>query len=109
MDWPLYGNILRHERVNRYLLQYKRDRGGNSPDDYNENVKKEFNRFLNASEQGEKGYTVSFYRDTINAKLGVNKLSNKQVKQLLTEFYSRDICFTYPKDKSKPPMFLKTI
>ena len=31
--------------------------------------------------------------------------NNKQVKQLLIEFYGEEICFTYPKDKSKPQMF----
>ena len=80
----------------------------NPRDDYGENAKKEFGAFLNTSELGKKGYTVSFCRDAINAKLGVDKLNNKQVKQLLIEFYGEDICFTYPKDKSKPQMFFSS-
>ena len=80
----------------------------NSRDDYGENVKKEFDRFLNTLELGKKGYTVSFRRDTVNPKLGVDKLNNKQVKQLLIEFYGQDICFTYPKNKSKPQMFFSS-
>ena len=94
--------------MNRYLLQYKRDmqmETKNSRDDYGENVKKEFDTFLNTLELGKKGYTVSFYRDAINAKLGVDKLNNKKVNQLLIQFYGEDICFTYPKDKSKLQMF----
>ena len=97
--------------MNRYLLQYKRDmqvETENSRDDCGENVKKGFNTFLNTLELGKKGYTVSFCRDAINAKLGVDKLNNKQVKQLLIEFYGEDICFTYPKDKSKPQMFFSS-
>ena len=35
--------------------------------------------------------------------------NNKQVKQLLIEFYGdEEICFTYPKDKSKPQMFFSS-
>ena len=97
--------------MNRYLLQYKRDiqvETENSRDGYGENVKKGFNTFLNTLELGKKGYTVSFCRDAINAKLGVDKLNNKQVKQLLIEFYGEDICFTYPKDKRKPQMFFSS-
>ena len=98
--------------MNRYLLlQNKCDiqvETENSRDGYRKNVKKEFDTFLNTLELGKRGCTVSFCRDTINAKLGVDKLNNKQAKQLLIEFYGEDICFTYPKDKSKPQMFFSS-
>ena len=87
--------------MNRYLVQYKRDiqeKTENSPDDYDENIRKEFDAFVNGLELDEKGYTVSYCRDAINDKLAVNKLNNRQVKQLLIGFYGEDICFTYPKD-----------
>ena len=70
--------------MNKYLLQYK------------------------TLELHKKSYTVSFCRDAINAKLDENRLNNKQVKQLLIEFYGEEICFTYPKDKSKPQMFFSS-
>ena len=97
--------------MNRYLVQYKRDiqeKTENSPDDYDENVRKEFDAFVNGLELDKKGYTVSYCRDAINDKLAVNKLNNRQVKQLLIGFYGEDICFTYPKDKSKPQMFFSS-
>ena len=106
------ADIYSHSQcMNKYLLQYKRDMQvemENSPKIYGENIKKEFNTFVNTLELDKKGYTVSFCRDEINAKLDESKLSNKQVKRLLIEFYGEDICFTYPKDQSKPQMFFSS-
>ena len=97
--------------MNKHLLQYKRDmqvETENSPQDYSENIQKEFDTFVKTLELHKKSYTVSFRRDAMNAKLDENKLNNKQVKQLLIEFYGEEICFTYPKDKSKPQMFFSS-
>ena len=103
------ADIYSHSQcMNKYLLQYKRDmqvETENSPQDYSENIKKEFDTFVKTLELHKKSYTVSFCRDAINAKLDENKLNNKQVKQLLIEFYGEEICFTYSKDKSKLQMF----
>ena len=65
-------------------------------------------RLLMVWNKVKKGYTVSYCRDAINDKLAINKLNNRQVKQLLIGFYGEDICFTYPKDKSKPQMFFSS-
>ena len=95
--------------MNKYLLQYKRDmqvETGNSPGICGENIKKEFNTFVNTLELDKKGYTVSFCKDAINARLDDNELSNKQVKRLLIEYYGEDICFTYSRDQSKPQINL---
>ena len=54
-------------------------------DDYDENVMKEFDAFVNNLELNKKGYTISCCRDTINDKPN-NKLSNRQLKQLLIGF-----------------------
>ena len=106
------ADIYSHSQcMNRYLVQYKRDmqeKTENSPDDYYKNVRKEFDAFVNGLELDKKGYTVSYCRDAINDKLAINKLNNRQVKQLLIGFYGEDICFTYPKDKSKPQMFFSS-
>ena len=69
---------------------------------------KKIDIFLNTLELGKKGYTVSFCRCAINTKSGVDKLNKKQVKQLLIKFYSEDICFTYPKDKTKAQMLFSS-
>ena len=69
---------------------------------------KKIDIFLNTLELGKKGYTVSFCRCAINTKPGVDKLNKKQVKQLLIKFYSEDICFTYPKDKTKAQMLFSS-
>ena len=67
------ADIYSHSQcMNKYLLQYKRDMQvemENSPKIYGENIKKEFNTFVNTLELDKKGYTVSFCRDEINAKL----------------------------------------
>ena len=94
--------------MNRYLVQYKRDmqeKTEYSPDDYDENVRKKFDVFVNGLELDRKGYTVLYCRDAINNNLAINKLNNQQANQLLIRLYGEDICFGYPKDKSKPQMF----
>ena len=61
--------------MNRYLVQYKRDmqeKTENSPDDYDENVRKEFDAFVNGLELDKKGYTVSYCRDAMISSQSTN-------------------------------------
>ena len=70
-----------------YLLQYKRymQEKTENKDDYDKNLMKEFDTFVNSLDLDKKGFMVSYCRDTINDKLN-KKLSNQQVKQLLIGF-----------------------
>ena len=67
------ADIYSHSQcMNKHLLQYKRDMQvemENSPKIYGENIKNESNTFVNTLELDKKGYTVSFCRDEINAKV----------------------------------------
>ena len=107
------ADIYSHSQcMNKFLLQYKRDMQvemENSPKIYGENIKKEFNTFVNTLELDKKGYTVSFCRDEINAKLDESKLSNKQVKRLLIKFYGEDICLLILKIKANHKCFFRRL
>ena len=87
---------------NKYLLQYKCDMQEKmeNKDDYDGNVMQKCDTFVNSLGLDKK-VMFSYCRDN---KLN-NKLSNRQVKQLIIGFYGEDISFTYPKDKSKTQVF----
>ena len=59
---------------------------------------------------GNKSYwkwvSISEIRDRVNALLCSDFLiENRKVKELLIEEYGEDICFTYPRDRTKSQMF----
>ena len=54
----------------------------------------------------ENGYSLSEIRDRVNALLSSDFLiENGKVEKLLIEKYGEDICFTYPRDRTKSQMF----
>ena len=53
-------------------------------------------------------YTVSYCCDLLNEKLNY-KIQNRQVKNLLIDYYGENICFTYPRDRKKSQMFFQQI
>ena len=95
--------------INNYLLKYKRSK---STDENSKNIKKKckiqksLDTIISDINRTENGYSLSEIRERVNALLSVDFLiKNRKVKQLLIEKYGNDICFTYPRDRTKSQIF----
>ena len=90
-------------------MKYKRSK---SADENPKNIKKKceiqksFDTIISEINLTENGYSLSEIRDRVNALLSSDFLiENRKVKELLIEKYGEDICFTYPRDRTKSQMF----
>ena len=95
--------------MKRYLLQYQRnadelmqedDLGADS----NNELHEAFNQMTSELNLATSGYSISACRD-INEDLEGYTVNNRKVKQMLIAHVGEEICFTYPRNKSKPQMF----
>ena len=55
-----------------------------------------------------KGYAISVCRDVLHSKLEGYAISNCKVRKMLIKQFGEEICFTYPRDRTKSQMFLST-
>ena len=99
--------------INNYLLKYKRQK---SADENPNNIKKQyqiqksFDAIISELNFSENGYALSDIRDRINGLLDSDLfIENRKVKELLIEKYGENICFAYPRDRSKSQMFYSKI
>ena len=95
--------------VNHYLLNFDRLKD-KSCDEKNTNCKKEaWSKIISDIETGLSngtGYELSFVRDAMNKHLEVNDyVNNREVKVLLTNHFSDQICFSQPKQLNKSQQF----
>ena len=92
----------------RYLLQNKHDINNDREEmseDYGKEVQDQVNVFFESLELSSTGYTVSFCRNEHNNILTDINFGNRQIKNLLINYFGAGICFTYPKDRKKSQMF----
>ena len=110
----LAADIYSHKNsMKKYLLQYQRnadelmqedDLGADS----NNELHEAFNKMTGELNLATSGYSISACRDIINEDLEGYTVNNRKVKQMLIAHFGEEICFTYPRDKSKPQMFYST-
>ena len=96
----------------RYLLQYKRDINNDREEmseDYGKEVQDQVNVFFESLELSSTGYTVSFCRNEHNKILTDINFGNRQIKNLLINYFGAGICFTYPKDRKNHKCFLTNV
>ena len=58
----------------------------------------QINLFFESLELSSTGYTVSFCRDELSKIITDINFNNRQIKNLLINYFSEGICFTYPND-----------
>ena len=61
-----------------------------------------FNKMTGELNLATSGYLISACRDIINEDLEGYTVNNRKVNQMLIAHFGEEICFTYPRDKSKP-------
>ena len=90
-------------------MKYKRSKSvDENPKNINKKceIQKSFDTIISEINLTENGYSLSEIRDRVNALLSSDFLiENRKVKELLIEKYEEDICFTYPRDRTKSQMF----
>ena len=94
--------------INNYLLKYKRRK---SADENPKNIERKskiqtsFDKVVSELNFLENGYALSDIRDKTNVLSDSEcVIENRKVKELLIEKYGENICFTYPKDRTKSQM-----
>ena len=99
--------------MKRYLLQYQRNaeelmQEDNLGADSNNELHEAFNKMTGELNLATSGYSMSACRDIINEDPEGYTVNNRKVKQMLIAHFGEEICFTYPRDKSKLQMFYST-
>ena len=69
----------------------------------------QINLFFELLELSNTGYTVSVFRHELNEIVTDINFDNRQIKNLLMNYFSGGICFTYPNDRKKMQMFFLRI
>lgn len=94
--------------VNKYILKYERLQEKYC-DDKSTNHKKEAWKYIisdieNGLANGY-GYELSFVRDAMNKQLQVGSVTNREVKLLLRNHFTDQICFSQSKQLNKSELF----
>ena len=76
--------------------------------DSNNELHEAFNKMTGELNLATSGYSISACRDIINEDFEGYTVNNRKVKQMLIAHFGEEICFIYPRDKSKPQMFYST-
>ena len=74
-------------------------------EDYAKEVQDQINLFFESLELSSTGYIVSFCRDELNKSITDINFDNRQIKNLVINYFGEGICFTYPNDRKKLQMF----
>ena len=69
-----------------------------SSEDYGNEVQDQINLFFESLELRSTGDTVSFCRDELNKIVTDINFNNRQIKNLLINYFGEGVCFTYPCD-----------
>ncbi|KAK7079388.1 hypothetical protein SK128_028582, partial [Halocaridina rubra] len=94
--------------VNKYILKYERLKE-KCFDDISTNHKKEaWTNIVSDIEKGltnGNGYELGFVKDAMNKQLEMSSVTNCEVKILLTDHFTDQICFSQPKQLNKYELF----
>ena len=107
-------DIFSHKNcMKRYLLQYQRNADEIVQEDgldaySNDELHEAFNKMTSELNLATSRYSISACHDIMNENLEEYTVNNRKVKRMLIAHFGEEICFTYPRDKSKPEMFYLT-
>ena len=105
------ADIFSHKNcMKRYILQYAEEiiNDDELDDESDIDLNEAFKTMISELYLDTEGYAISSCRDILNSKLDGYAISNRKVKQLLINHFGEEICFTYPKDRTKSRMFFST-
>ena len=102
-----------HKRcINQYNLQYKQDfeRQMNVKEDIPDAMYDAFYNWMSALQLESHGYTSTDCGILLNSSLPRHQhITNCKLKQFLINHLGEEICFSYPKNKTKSQMFSSKI
>ena len=91
-----------------FTIAKKRRQEGDLGANSNNELHEAFNKMIAELNLATSGCSISVCRDIINEDLDGYAVNNCKVKQMPIAHFGEEICFTYPRDKSKPQMFYST-
>ena len=102
------ADIYSHKNcIKRSRLQYQRNVDELMQEDElgagsNNELHEAFNKMTGELNLATSGYLISACHDIINEDLEGYTVNNHKVNQMLIAHFEEEICFTYPREKSKP-------
>ena len=95
--------ILRYQRNAEEIINYDEPDHGSDID-----LNEAFKAMISELYLDTKGYAISSCRDILNSKLDGYAISSRKVKQTLINHFREEICFIYPKGRTKSQMFFSS-